>query len=45
VPPELGYGPNARLGIPGGSLLIYDLQLVSVSPPLVTPGPVPPATR
>lgn len=45
VPPELGYGPNARLGVPGGSLLIYDVQLVSVAPPLVTADPFRPATR
>jgi FKBP-type peptidyl-prolyl cis-trans isomerase len=34
VPPELGFGPNARLGVPGGSLLIYELELVSIGPPL-----------
>ncbi|MGO9931180.1 MAG: FKBP-type peptidyl-prolyl cis-trans isomerase [Steroidobacteraceae bacterium] len=32
VPPELGFGQVSRLGIPGGSLLIYDLQLLSVAP-------------
>jgi FKBP-type peptidyl-prolyl cis-trans isomerase FklB len=32
VPPELGFGPVTRLGVPGGSLLIYDLQLLSVAP-------------
>jgi FKBP-type peptidyl-prolyl cis-trans isomerase FklB len=32
VPPELGFGPATRLGVPGGSLLIYDLQLLSVIP-------------
>ena len=30
VPPELGYGQSARAGIPGGSLLIYDLELTTV---------------
>ncbi len=39
VPPELGFGQVTRLGIPGGSLLIYDLQLISAT------APVPPATR
>jgi FKBP-type peptidyl-prolyl cis-trans isomerase len=38
VPPELGYGNAARAGIPGGSLLIFELQLTSVQPP---PVPVP----
>jgi FKBP-type peptidyl-prolyl cis-trans isomerase FklB len=37
VPPELGYGQNTRLGVPGGSLLIYDLQLANVGLPLVPP--------
>jgi FKBP-type peptidyl-prolyl cis-trans isomerase len=30
VPPELGYGVNPKPGIPGGSLLIFDVELVSV---------------
>jgi FKBP-type peptidyl-prolyl cis-trans isomerase FklB len=37
VPPELGFGPVTRLGVPGGSLLIYDLQLLSVMPAPVRP--------
>jgi FKBP-type peptidyl-prolyl cis-trans isomerase len=32
VPPELGFGGASRRGVPGGSLLIYDLQLVSIAP-------------
>jgi len=32
VPPELGYGEAGRPGIPGGSLLIYDLELLSAQP-------------
>jgi FKBP-type peptidyl-prolyl cis-trans isomerase len=31
VPPELGFGSVTRAGVPGGSLLIYDLELVSVA--------------
>jgi FKBP-type peptidyl-prolyl cis-trans isomerase len=31
VPPELGFGQITRGGIPGGSLLIYDLQLLRTS--------------
>ncbi len=32
VPPELGYGPMTRAGVPGGSLLIYDLELTKIAP-------------
>jgi|SRR5271168_2195440 len=30
VPPDLAYGANARPGIPAGSLLIFDVELLSV---------------
>jgi FKBP-type peptidyl-prolyl cis-trans isomerase FklB len=30
VPPDLAYGPSPRPGIPGGSLLIFEVELVSV---------------
>jgi FKBP-type peptidyl-prolyl cis-trans isomerase FklB len=30
VPPELAYGTNPKPGIPGGSLLIFDVELLSV---------------
>ncbi len=30
VPPELAYGASPRPGIPGGSLLIFDVELTSV---------------
>ena len=32
VPPELAYGARPQPGIPGGSLLIFDVELVSVKP-------------
>lgn len=32
VPPDLGYGASPKPGIPGGSLLIFDVDLVSVKP-------------
>ena len=30
VPPELAYGATPHGGIPGGSLLIFDVELLSV---------------
>jgi FKBP-type peptidyl-prolyl cis-trans isomerase FklB len=30
VPPDLAYGSSAKPGIPGGSLLVFDVELVSV---------------
>ncbi len=39
IPPELAYGRGPRPGIPGGSLLIFDLGL----PGVTTPTPPPPA--
>jgi len=35
IPPELGYGPNGQPAarIPGGAVLIFDLELVEVIPP------------
>jgi FKBP-type peptidyl-prolyl cis-trans isomerase FklB len=32
VPPELAYGPSPKPGIPGGSLLIFDVELLSAKP-------------
>ena len=32
VPPELAYGTNPQRGIPGGSLLIFDVELLNVKP-------------
>jgi FKBP-type peptidyl-prolyl cis-trans isomerase len=32
VPPELGYDVSPRPGIPGGSLLVFDVELISVKP-------------
>jgi len=39
VPPELGYGKKARRNIPGGSLLIFEVELNSVSPAAVPASP------
>jgi FKBP-type peptidyl-prolyl cis-trans isomerase len=41
VPPELAYGAGPKPGIPGNSLLIFDVDLVSVKPPAAEPGTVP----
>jgi FKBP-type peptidyl-prolyl cis-trans isomerase FklB len=32
IPPDLAYGPNPRPKIPGGSLLLFDVTLVSAQP-------------
>jgi FKBP-type peptidyl-prolyl cis-trans isomerase len=45
VPPELAYGPQPRPKIPGGSLLIFDVNLLSdesTAPPKAPPGTPPP---
>jgi FKBP-type peptidyl-prolyl cis-trans isomerase FklB len=39
VPPELAYGPNPRPGIPGNSLLIFDIDVVSAKSKAATPPP------
>src|SRR5882757_1709769 len=42
VPPELAYDTNPRPGIPAGSLLTFDVELLSVKPsgpPVATPPP------
>ncbi len=41
VPPELAYGANPRPGIPGNSLLIFDVDLLSVKPKQAAPVPSP----
>ena len=43
IPPDLGYGKAPRPEIPGGSLLIFDVELLSVkrSAPMAPPPPPP----
>jgi FKBP-type peptidyl-prolyl cis-trans isomerase FklB len=47
VPPELAYGASPKPGIPGGSLLIFDVELVSVksSGAPGAPGALPPTSK
>ena len=51
IPPDLAYGPNPRPGIPGNSVLIFDIEVISVkpkAPPPAATGPkpaAPPASR
>jgi FKBP-type peptidyl-prolyl cis-trans isomerase FklB len=40
IPPELAYGQGSRPAIPGGSLLIFDLELQSFKTPPAPPKPV-----
>jgi FKBP-type peptidyl-prolyl cis-trans isomerase FklB len=41
VPPELAYGSNPRPGIPGNSLLIFDVELLGVKPKPAAAAPAP----
>jgi FKBP-type peptidyl-prolyl cis-trans isomerase FklB len=45
VPPELAYGARAQPGIPGGSLLIFDVELVSVKSSAAPAAPAKPAPQ
>lgn len=42
VPPELAYGASPKPGIPGGSVLVFEVELLSVKPAAGTPA-APPA--
>ena len=41
VPPDLAYGANPRPGIPGNSLLVFDIEVLSVKPKQAAPVPMP----
>jgi FKBP-type peptidyl-prolyl cis-trans isomerase FklB len=41
VPPELGYGLNPRPGIPAESVLLFDVELISVATPADSAAPAP----
>ncbi|HEY3849391.1 MAG TPA: FKBP-type peptidyl-prolyl cis-trans isomerase [Steroidobacteraceae bacterium] len=41
IPPELAYGANPRPGIPGNSLLTFNIEILSVKPKLAAPMPMP----
>ena len=41
VPPDLAYGANPRPGIPANSVLIFNLEVLSVKPKQAAPTPTP----
>ena len=41
IPPDLAYGPNPRPGIPGNSLLTFNIEILSVRPKQAAPMPMP----
>ena len=43
VPPQLAYDANSRPPIPPGSMLIFDVELLSIKPGAPAPAPHPPA--
>jgi FKBP-type peptidyl-prolyl cis-trans isomerase FklB len=45
IPPELAYGTIPKPGIPGGSLLIFDVEMVSVKSNTAAAAPAPSAMR
>ena len=45
VPPDLAYGASPKPGIPSGSLLIFDVELVSVKPSAAAQPPAAPAPK
>jgi FKBP-type peptidyl-prolyl cis-trans isomerase len=45
VPPALAYDAATRPGIPPGSLLVFDLELLRIEPPQVPPANGAPAKR
>jgi FKBP-type peptidyl-prolyl cis-trans isomerase len=45
IPPDLAYGANPRPGIPGNSLLTFDIEVLSVKPKPASPTPQPQAQK
>jgi FKBP-type peptidyl-prolyl cis-trans isomerase len=41
VPPQLAYGDDGRPGIPPGSVLIFEVELLDIKPPGAAPTPAP----
>ena len=45
IPPDLGYGVRGNRGIAANSVLVFDMELVSICPPGSIPAPTPVANR
>jgi FKBP-type peptidyl-prolyl cis-trans isomerase len=46
IPPQLAYDLHSPPGIPPGSLLLFDVELLSIkAPAAAAPAPVPPASK
>jgi FKBP-type peptidyl-prolyl cis-trans isomerase len=44
IPSDLGYGPRASQKIGANSVLVFDIELLSIAPPAPAPAPVPAPT-
>lgn len=45
IPSDLAYGAKASPKIPGNSVLVFEMELISIAPPAPTPPPAPAAAK